>query len=94
MAYAHDSVVRHIHGATAGSSRVRAKRSAFSIYFGERNKVLLMRKHLGALAPLAIAGAGLASVEYMLRTRSPSQFMMALRGWWAGARGETGYRKL
>lgn len=94
LAYAHGSVVRHIHGATAGSSRVRAKRSAFSIYFCERNKVLLMRKHLGALAPLAIAGAGFASIEYLVRTRSPRQFMTALRGWWAGARGETGYRKV
>ena len=94
MAYAHDSVVRHIHGATAGSSRVRAKRSTFSIYYGERNKVLLMRKHLGVLAPLAIACASLASVEYLLRTRSLSQFLTALRGWWAGVCGETGYKKL
>jgi N-acetylglucosaminyl-diphospho-decaprenol L-rhamnosyltransferase len=92
--YAHASLVRHIHGATAGSSRIKARRSAFSIYFGERNKVLLMRKHLGRLAPIAMALALLATAEHLVRSRSPSQFRIALRGWWAGVRGETGYRKL
>lgn len=94
FAYAHDSLVHHIHGATAGSSRIKARRSAFSIYFGERNKILLMRRFCGPLAPLAMAAALLTTAEYLIRLRSPAQFRIALRGWWAGLRGETGYRKV
>jgi hypothetical protein len=92
--YAHASLVHHIHGATAGSSRIKAQRSPFSVYFGERNKVLLMRKHLGFRSPPAMLAALLLTAEHLIRQRSPSQFRIALRGWWAGVRGETGYRKV
>jgi N-acetylglucosaminyl-diphospho-decaprenol L-rhamnosyltransferase len=91
--YAHGSVVRHIHGGTAGSSRVRTQRSPFSIYFGERNKVILARKHMGAAAPLVILIGLLATTETLVRGRSWRQFGTALRGWWAGVRGETGSRR-
>jgi hypothetical protein len=88
--YAHDSVVRHIHGGTAGSSQIRARRSRFNVYLTERNKVLLARKRLGIGAPLAI-GIYLAGItEHLLRDRSIANFRTAIEGWIAGVRRETG----
>ena len=88
--YAHDSVVRHVHGGASGASRIKSQRSLFSIYFAERNKVLLARKLLGARAPVVVALGLLGTAEHLLRGRSWRQFSTALRGWMAGVRGETG----
>lgn len=92
--YAHDSVVNHIHGGSSGASHVKAERSAFSIYFAERNKVHIARRHMGRAAPLVIAIGFLSLAEYLVRARSWRQFRVALAGWWAGVRGETGPRKV
>lgn len=90
LGYAHDSVVRHIHGGTSGSSRHRSERSLFSIYFGERSKVLLARKFAGWGMPIIAAILLFLTLEHLLRARSWRQFSTALRGWLAGAKGETG----
>jgi N-acetylglucosaminyl-diphospho-decaprenol L-rhamnosyltransferase len=91
LGYAHESVVRHIHGSTSGSSRNKAQRSRFNVYLTERNRVLIARKRHGTmwgiLAAIALAQTPL---EYLLQVGSIRQFCTALEGWWAGIRGETG----
>ena len=69
LGYAHDFVVHHVAGATSGSGGPRPKRSRFSIYLSERNRVILAKKRsvglaavrrrrafadLGASAPLSL----------------------------------------
>lgn len=90
LGYAHDSVVRHIHGATSGSSLTKAKRSRFNLYLTERNRVLLARKRFGRWWGLAALLALAQTSEHLLRLRSLRQFRIALDGWWSGMRGETG----
>jgi N-acetylglucosaminyl-diphospho-decaprenol L-rhamnosyltransferase len=91
LGYAHESVIRHIHGSTSGSSANKAQRSRFNVYLTERNRVLIARKRFGTkwgiLAAIALAQTPL---EYLLQVRSIPQFCTALEGWWAGIRGETG----
>jgi GT2 family glycosyltransferase len=90
LGYAHDSVVRHIHGATSGSSLKKANRSRFNIYLTERNRVLLARKQFGwCWIFVAFLALGQTS-EHLIRVYSPRQFLIALEGWWAGIRGEVG----
>jgi N-acetylglucosaminyl-diphospho-decaprenol L-rhamnosyltransferase len=90
LGYAHASVVRHIHGATSGSSLNKAVRSRFNIYLTERNRVLLARKRFGRWWGLVALLALAQTVEHLVRVRSFRQFGIALHGWWAGLRGETG----
>jgi N-acetylglucosaminyl-diphospho-decaprenol L-rhamnosyltransferase len=90
LGYAHESVVRHVHGATSGSSSVKSRRSRFNVYLTERNRILLARKRFplkwGILAAIALA----QTAEYILIVKSFEQFAIALEGWWAGVCGETG----
>jgi N-acetylglucosaminyl-diphospho-decaprenol L-rhamnosyltransferase len=91
LGYAHGSVVRHIHGATAGASSIhKASRSRFNVYLTERNRILLARKRFGAKWPLFAGIALLQTFEHLLRVASFRQFSFALEGWCAGVRGETG----
>lgn len=88
--YAHQSIVRHIHGATTGSSLHKRSRSRLNIYLTERNRILLMRKCFGKLWGLAAALAFVQLLEYPLRERSLRQLRIGLQGWRAGLSGETG----
>ena len=88
--YAHDSVVRHIAGSTSGSGGPRPKRSRFSIYLSERNRVLIARKRHPAAWPVFAVAALLQTFEHLIRFRSPRSFWFAVDGWWAGLAGETG----
>lgn len=90
LGYAHDSVVRHIHGATSGSSFNKRSRSRFNLYLTERNRVLLARKRFGRWWGLVALLALAQTSEHLIRLRSPRQFRIALDGWWSGIRGETG----
>lgn len=94
LGYAHQSIIRHIHGSASGSSSNKARRSRFNVYLTERNRILLARKRFGprwgVFAAIALAQA---LVEYLLQVRSIRQFYMALEGWWAGICGETGAPK-
>jgi N-acetylglucosaminyl-diphospho-decaprenol L-rhamnosyltransferase len=91
LGYAHDSLVRHIHGATAGASSThKPSRSRFNTYLTERNRILLARKRFGAKWPLFAAIALLQTSEHLVRVGSFRQFSFAVEGWWAGVRGETG----
>jgi N-acetylglucosaminyl-diphospho-decaprenol L-rhamnosyltransferase len=90
LGYAHDSLVRHIHGATAGASMQKRTSSRFNVYLTERNRILLARKRFGAKWPLLALIALLQTSEHLVRLRSFRQFGFAVEGWWAGVRGETG----
>jgi N-acetylglucosaminyl-diphospho-decaprenol L-rhamnosyltransferase len=90
LGYAHDSVVRHVAGSTSGSGGPRPKRSRFSIYLSERNRVLIAKKRHPAAWPVFALAALLQSFELLIRFRSPRSFQFALDGWWAGLVGETG----
>jgi len=55
LGYAHDSVVHHIHGATAGASSThKATRSRFNVYMTGRNRILIARKQFGSKWPVQI----------------------------------------
>ena len=90
LGYAHDSVVHHVAGATSGSGGLRSKRSRFSIYLSERNRVIIARKRYPAAWPLFAAVALLQTLEFLVRFRSWRSFKIGLSGWWAGVSGETG----
>jgi hypothetical protein len=89
LGYAHPSIVYHAYGNTIGSAESVAARSALSVYLTERNKLLLTRTWFPMLYPLVVAIALLLSVEYWFRGNR-KLFAIALRGLWAGIRGETG----
>jgi N-acetylglucosaminyl-diphospho-decaprenol L-rhamnosyltransferase len=88
--YAHDSVVRHIAGATSGSGGPKPKRSRFSIYLSERNRVIVAKKRHPSAWPFFAFSALLQTSEYLVRFRSFRSFKIALSGWSAGVSGETG----
>ena len=90
LGYAHDSVVHHLAGSTSGSAGPRSKRSRFSIYLSERNRVILAKKRYPAVWPLFAFVALLQTLEFLLRFRSWRSFNIGLGGWWAGVSGETG----
>lgn len=90
LGYAHDFVVRHIAGATSGSGGTRSSRSRFSIYLEERNRILIAKKRLGRIWPLPALLGLLQTLEHLVRFRSLRSFRIAVSGWWAGVRGETG----
>jgi GT2 family glycosyltransferase len=90
LGYAHDSVVHHVAGATSGSGGPRPKRSRFSIYLSERNRVILAKKRYRSVWPLLAVVALLQTLELLLRFHSWRSFKIALGGWWAGVSGETG----
>ena len=90
LGYAHDSVVRHVAGSTSGSGGPRPKRSRFSIYLSERNRILIAKKRHPVAWPIFTLVALLQTFELLIRFRSPRSFRFALDGWWAGLAGETG----
>jgi N-acetylglucosaminyl-diphospho-decaprenol L-rhamnosyltransferase len=90
LGYAHDSVVHHVAGSTSGSAGPRPKRSRFSIYLTERNRVMIAKKRYPAVWALFAVVALLETLELLLRFRSWRSFRIGLSGWWAGVSGETG----
>ena len=90
LGYAHDSVVRHIGGATSGSSSRKAERSRFNVHLEERNRILIVRKQFGVRWRFYAFIALIETLEHLILARSFRHFQWALRGWWAGVSGETG----
>lgn len=90
LGYAHDSVVLHDHGAVIGSSVDRRARSPLSVFLDERNRLVLTRRFYPAAFPVAAVMALLFTTQY-LRAGAVRNFRVALAGWWAGLRGETGF---
>jgi len=89
LGYAHESVVHHIHGATSGSSTDKKRISPFNLYLTARNRVRLVRKQFGWLWP-APALLIFADLLRFLIKGTPTVYKTALKGWWAGVRGEGG----
>ena len=89
LGYAHDSVIRHIHGSTSGSSLNRKKVSPFNIYLTARNRVRLAKKVLGRLWPVS-AVLVFADLGRFLVRGTFQGYRIALRGWWAGVTGGEG----
>jgi N-acetylglucosaminyl-diphospho-decaprenol L-rhamnosyltransferase len=90
LGYAHDSVVHHVAGSTSGSGGPRPKRSRFSIYLSERNRVIIAKKRYPAAWALFAVIALLETLELLVRFHSWRSFKIGLSGWWAGISGETG----
>jgi N-acetylglucosaminyl-diphospho-decaprenol L-rhamnosyltransferase len=90
LGYAHDSVVHHVAGSTSGSAGPRSKRSRFSIYLSERNRVIIAKKRFPAAWPLLAAIALSQTLEFLVRFHSWRSFKIGVEGWWAGVSGETG----
>jgi N-acetylglucosaminyl-diphospho-decaprenol L-rhamnosyltransferase len=89
LRYADDSTVRHKHGTAIGSHRNHSERSATSIYFSERNKLLMSRRLYRNKYPLIVTVSLGLILQYLVRG-AWSNAVTALRGWLAGVRGETG----
>ncbi|MGU3541083.1 hypothetical protein [Methylobacterium sp. A54F] len=90
LGYAHDAVVIHAHGTSIGSSNDRRRKSPMSVYFDERARLLLTRRFFPQIFPVVMLTTLVLTVQYA-RGGSLQNFVFALRGWWAGLRGETGF---
>ncbi|MDX7951705.1 glycosyltransferase family 2 protein [Lichenihabitans sp. Uapishka_5] len=89
LGLAADSIIHHHHGGTLGSSTSRRARSRLAVYLEERNKHLISRRLYPALYPLVALTTLVFTAQY-IRARAPRNFVIALEGWWAGLRGESG----
>ena len=89
VGYAHNSVVPHISGSTTGTSRKRAKRSALTVYLGNRNKLHFVRQHHPGWFAWTVFVSFLRTGEYLL-AGSTRNFAAANKGLLAGLRGERG----
>ncbi len=89
LGYAHEAVVHHAHGSTMGSSSNRRRRSALSVYLDERNKLLFTSRFFPRLYPLVVLVTLFLTAQY-LRHGAVRNFAVAIRGWFAGLRGEDG----
>ncbi|KQS80568.1 hypothetical protein ASG25_03005 [Rhizobium sp. Leaf384] len=90
LGYAHDSIVRHSHGATIGSNHSRKNRSSFSVYLDERSKMLLTKRFYPKAFPLIMLFTLILTTQYA-KQGAWKNFGVALQGWWSGVRGETGF---
>lgn len=89
LGYAHDSIVFHDNGLTTGASMSKKTMSPLSVYLDERNKLIFSRKYFPRRYPFTVLICLLLTAQY-LRARAFSNFVIALRGWWAGVRGQRG----
>lgn len=87
--FAKDSIVYHHHGSTIGSNRAKARRSSVSVYLAERNKLILSRRFFPARYPLIVIVTFLLNFQYAV-SGGWRNTAMAVRGWFAGLRGEVG----
>ncbi|SFV16205.1 hypothetical protein SAMN02799631_06330 [Methylobacterium sp. 174MFSha1.1] len=84
-----DAIVYHDHGAVIGSSTNRAHQSSLAVYLGERNNILLLKKFKPNSWPIGAVGSLLFMAKYAT-SGSTANLATALRGWYAGLRGEIG----
>ena len=83
LGYAHNSVVHHVAGSTSGSGGPRPKRSRFSIYLSERNRVIIAKKRFPAAWPLFAAVALSQTLEFL----RPVSLLAVLQDWRRGMVG-------
>lgn len=90
LGYAPDARVFHEAGTTTGSHTALRERPRTSIYYNERNKILLTRDMFpGRILMAAPAALALAILRYA-PARAWRQLGYALSGWLAGLLGERG----
>jgi N-acetylglucosaminyl-diphospho-decaprenol L-rhamnosyltransferase len=90
LGYAHDSIVYHTHGATIGSNHDRHRRSPFSVYLDERNRLLITRRFDPVMLPVvALSTLSVVAQQYLL-AGAFRNFGAGILGWFAGLRGRTG----
>lgn len=92
LGYAHDSIVHHAHGTTIGSTSTRKTWSDLTVYLDERNKLLITRRFFPGRYFLVLLASLVLTLQY-LRLGAPKNFLVAIKGWWAGLRGEEGLPK-
>jgi hypothetical protein len=76
-------------GTTLGSAMHPSQRSPLSTYLGQRNSLLLTKRCYPLLYPIAVLFHFGFLFDDLVRGNKRT-FAAALRGWWAGVRGETG----
>jgi N-acetylglucosaminyl-diphospho-decaprenol L-rhamnosyltransferase len=89
LGYAHDSLIYHQGSSTIGANAPVKERSGLSVYLAERNRLLLTRQFYPWRFPLVTLVALALTGKYIL-AGAFKNFFVALSGWWAGIRGETG----
>ncbi len=89
LGYAHNSIVRHAHGTTIGSSSQRSQRSNLSVYLSQRNTLLLTRNRAAHLYPIVAIVTLVLMLDLLVRGNT-RVFRAGWRGWWAGICGRTG----
>jgi GT2 family glycosyltransferase len=89
LGYCHASIVYHDHGVTTGASMSRKTMSPLTVYLDERNKLRLVRKFYPRQFPATALICLLLTLQY-LTAGAFRNFFIALRGWWAGVRGQQG----
>jgi N-acetylglucosaminyl-diphospho-decaprenol L-rhamnosyltransferase len=89
LGYCHASIVYHDHGVTTGASMSRRTMSPLTVYLEERNKLILVRKFYPGQFPATALICLLLTSQY-LTAGAVRNFFVALRGWWAGVRGQQG----
>jgi GT2 family glycosyltransferase len=89
LGYAHDSVVGHVHGSTMGSSSDKKRRSSLSVYLSARNSLVFTRRFFPRIYPLVVVTSLVLTLQY-LQAAAFKNLCVALAGWWAALRGETG----
>jgi N-acetylglucosaminyl-diphospho-decaprenol L-rhamnosyltransferase len=93
LGYCHASIVYHDHGVTTGASMSRRTMSPLTIYLDERNKLILVRKFYPRRFPATALICLLLTSQYLM-SGAVRSFFFALRGWWAGVRGQQGAPKV
>ena len=89
IAYAHESVVQHLHGSTIGSARKWAARPPLAVYLDERNRLLFSRNHYHEIYPFIVLAAFVMITRYLMHG-SVRNFFVALHGWFDGVLGRAG----
>jgi len=89
VGYAYRSVVPHIGGSSIGSVRSPLERSELAVYLNFRNRLIFVRRHYGGWYIWTAAMALVRALEF-LAAGAVGNFLVAMRGTYAGLRGETG----
>lgn len=90
LGYAPAAKVFHEAGTTTGSHVTLRQRPRTSIYYNERNRILLTRDLFPVCTPVAALAALVLAVGRYAPARAWRQLGYALSGWLAGLRGERG----
>jgi N-acetylglucosaminyl-diphospho-decaprenol L-rhamnosyltransferase len=89
LGYASRSVVAHQRGTTTGSARDPGAIPGLSVYLQHRNGIHFVRRHFPWTLPIRIAVSIFYAIRFLMR-RAPNNSLAAIRGLFAGLKGEIG----